>query len=126
MSTRIATHEDDGPLISSLCYDRWREPSVYAVVRRNTYDQTRLSQHRQQLDEFDALHARQPGFRGTISIQAGDGSVLVLNLWESKASAEAGLGVLRPVVQRLVEPLLATPSVLVAEGDVLTYDLATA
>ncbi len=97
---------------------------MYAVVRKNTYDKARLAQGRQQLKEFDEIHARQPGFRGTISIDCGDDSVVVLNLWESEEHARAGLQVLRPVVQRLLEPLLATESVLLGQGQVIADSLA--
>ncbi len=96
-----------------------KERCVYAVIRRNRYDRAKLAQGRQQLDEFDEIHARQPGFRGTISIDCGNDSVVVLNLWESEEQAKAGLEVLRPVVQRLLVPLLATESELIGEGNVI-------
>jgi hypothetical protein len=72
-----------------------------------------------QLDEFSAIHERQPGFRGSLVIQVDDSSTVALNLWESEADAVAGLEVLRPAVQRLLEPLLEQPAVLVGVGPVV-------
>jgi hypothetical protein len=97
--------------------------SMYAIVRRNTYDEAKLARDRQKLDEFDRLHAQQPGFRGHLSIDAGDGSTIVVNVWESEAHALAGLEVLRSTVPRLVEPLLASESELIAAGPVVANDL---
>ena len=90
------------------------------MIRKLTYDETRLAgggEH--QLAEFGAMHERQPGFRGSIAIQADDGSMLALNLWDSERDAMAGLSVLGPEVQRLVEPLLKEPAVLVGAGPVV-------
>ena len=98
---------------------------MYAVVRRNRYQRAKLAQGRQQLDEFDEIHARQAGFRGTISIDCGDDSVVVLNLWQTEEHAKAGLEVLRPVVQRLLVPLLATESELIGEGKVIVDSVTT-
>jgi hypothetical protein len=92
---------------------------MYAVVRKLTYDQSRLAAGgQQQLAEFNAVHERQPGFRGSLVVQAADGGTVALNLWESEREAMAGLEVLRPAVQQLLEPLLREPAVLVGAGPV--------
>jgi heme-degrading monooxygenase HmoA len=91
---------------------------MYAIVRKNTYDPGKLAQGGQQLAEFDAAHARQHGFRGTISIDVGDSQVVVINLWDSREAAKAGLEQMRPVADKLVQPLLASDSTLVGEGPV--------
>ena len=92
---------------------------MYAVVRKLTYDPTRLAAGgQQQLAEFNAIHERQPGFRGSLVIRASEGAKVALNLWESETEAVAGLEVLRPAVQRLLEPLLREPAVLLAAGPV--------
>jgi hypothetical protein len=96
---------------------------MYAVVRKLTYDQARLAAGQQQLTEFNAIHEQQPGFRGSLVIQAADGSTVALNLWDSERDAMAGLEVLRPAVQRLLEPLLSEPAVLVGVGPVLDNSL---
>ena len=97
---------------------------MYAVIRKLKYDNNRLAAGGQrQLDEFSAIHERQPGFRGSLVIQVDDGSTVALNIWESEADAVAGLEVLRPAVQRLLEPLLEQPAVLVGAGPVVDNTL---
>jgi hypothetical protein len=101
--------------------------AMYAVVRKLTYDQTRLAAGgRQQLVEFNAIHERQPGFRGSLVLRAEDGGTVALNLWESERDAMAGLEVLRPAVQQLIEPLLREPAVLVGAGRVIDNTLRLA
>ena len=96
---------------------------MYAVVRKLFYDPKKLAQADKQMQEFDALHAAQPGYRGNMVVDAGDGRMVVLNLWESEAHAQAALGVMVPVVQRLIEPLMTAPAELVASGDLVKNDL---
>jgi hypothetical protein len=99
---------------------------MYAVLRKLTYDQERMAGGQQQLEEFNAIHERQPGFRGSLVIEGNDGSAVAVNLWESERDAMAGLEVLRPAVQRLLEPLLKEPAVLVAAGPVAVNTLRLA
>jgi hypothetical protein len=107
--------------------DTCEHVAMYAVVRKLTYDQTQLAAgDQQQLAEFNAIHERQPGFRGSLVIQADDGGTVALNLWESERDAMAGLEVLRPAVQRLLEPLLREPAVLVGAGLVVDNTLRLA
>jgi heme-degrading monooxygenase HmoA len=91
---------------------------MYAIVRKNTYDPGKLADAPQQLAKFDAEHARQPGFRGTISIDVGDSQVVVVNLWESREAAKAGQKQMRPVAEELIQPLLTGESTLVGEGPI--------
>ncbi len=91
---------------------------MYAVVRDNRYDPARLGEGQAQLDEFQALHDRQPGALGTLVVDAGDNRWITINLWESEEQAMAALPGLAPEVQRLLEPLLAAPSQLIAAGAV--------
>ncbi len=101
---------------------------MYAVIRKLTYDPGSLTADgQQQLAEFNAIHERQPGFLGSLVIRADDGGgTVALNLWESEDDAMAGLEVLRPAVQRLLEPLLREPAVLVAAGPVVDNTLRLA
>jgi hypothetical protein len=100
---------------------------MYAVLRKLTYDETRLvAGGQQQLAEFNAIHERQPGFRGSLVFRAEDGGTLALNLWESEDDAMAGLEVLRAAVQHLLEPLLREPAVLVGAGRVIDNTLRLA
>ncbi len=96
---------------------------MYAIVRDNLYDSAKLAQGSDQLAEFQALHARQPGYRGTIVIDAGNDRSLVVNLWETAEHAEAARQALLPDVQRLLEPLMARPSQLIGTGPVVLADL---
>ena len=96
---------------------------MYAVVRRVAYDAQKRARGAEQVREFDALHAAQPGFRGTMDIDIGGGHTVVVNLWESKAAADAALPVMVPVVQRLIDPLLVEPAELIGTGDVVKNGL---
>jgi hypothetical protein len=91
---------------------------MYAVVRENHYDPAKLAQGQAQLQEFQALHDRQPGALGTLIVDAGNDRWIVINLWESQDQATTALPGLVPEVQRLLEPLLAAPSELIAAGPV--------
>jgi hypothetical protein len=94
---------------------------VYAIVRKNIYDPAKLDRGREQLAKFDELHAQQPGFRGTITIDVGNNSKVLINLWDSREAAQARLKLkqMRPVAENLLQPLLATESVLIGEGNVV-------
>jgi hypothetical protein len=91
---------------------------MYAVVRVNQYDTGRLANAQAQLDDFQALHDRQPGALGTLIVDAGDNRWISINLWQSQEQAMAALAGLVPEVQRVVEPLLAAPSQLVGAGPI--------
>jgi hypothetical protein len=99
---------------------------MHAIVRENTFDPAKLANAAAQLAEFQDLHSHQPGYAGTIVIDAGKGRQLAINLWQTPEDADAALPALTPVVRRLVEPLMAGPSRLVGAGPVAFTDLATA
>ena len=99
---------------------------LYAVVRDNQYDPAKLAQAGAQLDEFQALHDRQPGSLGSLIVDAGNDRWITINLWASQEQAMAALPGLVPEVQRLIEPLLAEPSRLVAAGAVRRNTLSQA
>ncbi len=96
---------------------------MYAVVRELRYDAAKLSGASGQLEEFQRLHASQPGYIGSLSVEAGQGRRVVVNLWQSEAQAFAGRAALEPAVRRLVEPLLAAPAQLLGAGPVVDNDL---
>ncbi len=95
---------------------------MYAVVRKNVYEPTKLAEGAPRLAELEALHLSQPGFVGSLSVDAGDGATVLVNLWESEAHAVAGLQILGPHVERLVEPLFAKPSEVLGAGPVVAGD----
>ena len=97
---------------------------MFAVIRETTYDPEKLRQGQAQRDEFVALRNRQPGFAGGVEVDAGDGRVLTLGLWESEAQALAARAVLEPESQRLLAPLSTVPGRFLAQGPVLRNDLA--
>ena len=96
---------------------------MHAIVRQNTYDVAKLAHANAALEEFRAVHASQPGYLGSIEIDAGGGTSLVVNLWESKEAASAALPKMVPVVERLLEPLMTAPSKLLGTGNVAWTDL---
>ncbi len=96
---------------------------MYAIIRETTYDPSKLSQGKDQFAEFQAFHARQPGYQGTIVVDTGNGRQLAVNLWESEEHAAAALPAMVPAVQRLLEPMMAGASQLLGAGPVVLADL---
>jgi hypothetical protein len=96
---------------------------MYAIIRHNTYDPVKLAEAGQALAEFQALHARQPGYAGSIIVDLGGGQQIAVNLWHAQQDANAGQSALVPHVQRLLEPLMSGPSRLVGAGKAAATDL---
>lgn len=96
---------------------------MYAVLRRNTFDPDRLAASTAALEEFDRLHAGQPGFAGAVVVDLDQGRRFALNLWDSPERARAAVEVLSPVVGRLLVPLMTAPSELIGAGPVLSWQL---
>ena len=99
---------------------------MYAVIRRNTFDPQKLASGEAELAEFQARHAAQPGYRGTVVVDAGEGQWVLVNLWEAKEDATRAWPALVPDVKRLLEPMMAAPSQLVGAGPVVLTDLRAA
>lgn len=97
---------------------------MYAVMRELQYDPAKLARAAGQLEEFQRIHASQPGFLGSLTVDLGSGHRGVINLWQTEAQAMAGREALEPAVHRLVEPLLAAPPKLIGTGPVVGNDLA--
>ena len=97
---------------------------MYAIVREAMYDPSALEERgRKQLAEFQAIHAAQPGYVGSVVVELAPDRWLTVNLWEREQDAADALPVMVPVVQRLIEPLLAGPSKLLGAGRVILTDL---
>ncbi len=96
---------------------------MYVVVRELRYDLPKLSSATGQLAEFQQLHASQPGYLGSLTVEAGDGRRIVVNVWQTEAQAFAGREALEPAVQRLIEPLLTAPAALLGAGPLVDNDL---
>ena len=96
---------------------------MFAIVRLNTFDLDRLANAHQDVEEFDALHAGQPGYVGSLAVDLTQGRRLVINVWQSKEHSEAALAALAPQVGRLLNPLMAAPSQFLGAGVVISTDL---
>ena len=96
---------------------------LFAIVRLNTFDLDRLGDATQDVEEFDALHARQPGYVGSLVVDLTQGRRLVVNVWQSKEHSEAALAALAPEVGRLLNPLMTAPSEFLGAGVVISTDL---
>lgn len=102
----------------------WEEDSaVYAVVRETRYDPDRLTHASSELDEFQRLHAAQPGYEGNVVVDTTDGRRITLTLWASEAYSTAARLALEPAVRRLLTPLMAAPSRIIGVGPVVTADV---
>lgn len=97
---------------------------AYAVLRSTRYDPNALAEASAELQDFQRIHAAQPGYAGNIVIDAGDGTRFTLTLWESEQHAARAREALGPVVQQLLDPLMDEPAQLLAVGNVLASDLA--
>ncbi len=96
---------------------------MYAIARRNTYEPERLVKGRKEMDEFQELHSRQPGYRGSVIIDLGQGVWLTVNIWESQAASSDGQRALVPEVARLLEPMMSKPSEFLGAGRVKFSDI---
>jgi hypothetical protein len=102
-------------------HDPDKEDSMYAVLRVNTFDPVRSAASADQMQEFDRIHGAQPGFLGTVSVDLEGGRRFFMNLWESEEHAQRALPVLVPLVERLLQPLMSAPSVLIGTGPVVSW-----
>jgi hypothetical protein len=98
---------------------------MYAIIRKNTFSRDKLTRAAGTLAEFRELHSAQPGYVGSVEIEVGDGTHVVVNLWQTERDAQAGMAVLVPHVQRLLQPLMAGPSQFIGAGEVVATDLAS-
>ncbi len=96
---------------------------MYAVVRLNSFHPSKLSASGDTLEQFDRIHAAQPGYVGTVVVDLQAGRRLVINLWESEGHAAEALSVLGPEVRRLLNSIMSKPSELLGAGTVISTDL---
>lgn len=97
---------------------------MYAVFR-----ETRSAPNREVVptpgyQEFHAAHAAQPGYRGTVVADVGEGRLLTVTLWATAEAMAAAREALGPVVARALDPLMTAPAVLLGTGRVVVNDLA--
>ncbi len=99
---------------------------MYAIVRETTTkpgEEERAAPLRQ---EFQQLRARQPGYRGSVTVDAGEGRMLFLSLWDSEEQVEAAGRVLQPEAERLLGDSWTGPPRIVGAGTVRQDDLSRA
>ena len=96
---------------------------MFAVVREATYDTEKRASASQQVEEFARIRAQQAGYRGTVTVDAGDGRTLTLALWETEEQQQAASATLAPEAQRLMGPLWTTPARIIGSGEVIHNDL---
>lgn len=92
---------------------------MFATVREGTSDPEKMARGRGQADEFWGIRAQQPGYRGSVTIDAGQGRVLIVTLWETREQAEAARVILEPEAERLLGALWTAPTRVIASGPVL-------
>jgi hypothetical protein len=96
---------------------------MFAIIRKNTFSPGKLAQAGPAMAEFQALHAAQPGYVGSIDIDVGRGQRVAVNLWQTEQDARSGQTILVPHVRRLLEPLMTGSSQLIGSGEVAASDL---
>jgi hypothetical protein len=95
---------------------------MYAILRQYTYDIAMIAHAEEALTAVQELHAAQPGYADSIVVNDGQRFIAV-NLWRTEHDAAAGRGAIGAQVQRLLEPLMTTPSQLLGAGEVVASDL---
>ena len=97
---------------------------MYAVFRETRYPPDRDVVPTPEYQAFNAVHAAQSGYRGTVVADVGEGRLLTVTLWETAEAMAAAREALGPVVARALDPLMAAPAVLLGTGRVVVNDLA--
>ncbi len=96
---------------------------MFAAVREATFDPEKLARRKAQVDEFWRFRAQQPGYKGALTVEAGDGRAFIITLWETREQQQAAQAVLDPQARRLIEPLQSVPSRILGSGEVSYDDL---
>jgi hypothetical protein len=99
---------------------------MYAIVRMNSFDPSKLAGAAPRVDEFQRLHASQRGYAGSILVDLGEGQRLSINLWDSEDDANGALSTLEAEIGRVLVPLMAAPSRVLGAGPVVSSDVARA
>ncbi len=96
---------------------------MYAVFRESSYAPDRPIYKSQEFREFQQVHAKRRGYRGTVVADLGGGRFLTLTLWETAEDMDSARQALSPVVERLLNPLMTSPSKLHGTGKVVFNDI---
>jgi hypothetical protein len=95
---------------------------MHAVVRETFYPADLELADEPAFREFQAEHARQPGYRGTIVVALGNGRHITVTLWNTAEDMHAAREALGPTVGRLLEPMMTSSSHLLGTGPVVVKD----
>jgi len=96
---------------------------MYVSIRESTLRPEAQEQYDAAYKEFAAIRAQQPGYRGGVSIDAGDGRRASVTLWEDEEAQAAAVAILGPHSERILQPHWAAPARVVYRGPVVTDDL---
>lgn len=96
---------------------------MHAVFRETTYAPGDAIVETAAFREFQNVHAAREGYRGTIVADVGAGRLLTITLWETADAMHAAREAIGPVVERLLEPHMTRPAVLLGTGRVVVNDL---
>ena len=99
---------------------------MYATVRESTITSGNEERAAPLMQEFQQLRARQPGYRGSVTVDAGEGRMLILSLWDSEEQAAAAARVLEPEAERLMGDSWTGPPRILGAGTVRQDDLSRA
>jgi len=96
---------------------------MYAVFRETSYAPDKPIYESQEFQEFQQVHANRRGYQGTVVADVSGGRFLTLTLWETAEDMDSAREDLGPVVERLLNPLMTSPSKLHGTGPVVVNDL---
>src|SRR3954451_18014558 len=99
--------------------------TMYAVIRESTLRSGAQEQLNTGRNAFAALRAQQPGYQGSVVIDAGNGRMLTIGFWESEQSEQAARAILQPQAERLMTPHLTASPQVTAQGQVVANELTT-
>ena len=83
---------------------------MHAVIRETSYSPDKPFYQSQQFQQFQQEHSRLHGYHGTIVVETGPGRFITLTLWQTSEDMTAAREVMRPVVERLLNPLMISPA----------------
>jgi hypothetical protein len=95
---------------------------MYAVFREATYPAGKAIHETVEFREFQKLHARRPGYVGTVVVDAGGGRHLTVTLWRTVEDMNSAREALGPVVERTLNQMRVSPSTLLGTGKVVMSD----
>ena len=53
---------------------------MYATIRETTFDPEKLARGKDRVEEFWRIRAEQPGYRGALTVDVGDGQASIISL----------------------------------------------